>query len=141
MKTKFISVDPCILTTSQSPTRNLTAWLSWVSASSLMWNVAEPFAVGSLADSAVVSEVVQSQNNRCLSLAEEDSEAQSAAIVADSVVAEGEEAMVDGVEDSVVAAAAASVAVVTTTEAAGAGVDTAVVDSGVYCVSHSHNRD
>ena len=49
---------------------------------------------------AVVSEVVQSQNNRCLFLAEEDSEVQNAAIVAGFVAVEGEEGMAGGVEDS-----------------------------------------
>ena len=96
-----------------------------------MWNVVGLFEVGSPADLVVVSEVVQSQNRRYLHLAEEGSEAQIAAIVADSVVAEGEEGMVDGVEDSVeVEVEVASVADVMTMGV----VDVAVADSGVYCV-------
>ena len=117
---------------SQSHIRNLTAWLSWVSESSLTWNVAEPFEVGSPADSVVVSEAVQNQNSRCLFLAEEGSELQSAVIVAGSVAAEGEGAIVDGVEDSVVVEVD-SAAVVTTMGVADV-VEDMVVDSGVYCV-------
>ncbi|KAF9650260.1 hypothetical protein BDM02DRAFT_1500746 [Thelephora ganbajun] len=100
-----------------------------------MWNVVGPFEVGSPADLAVVSEVVQSQNRRCIYLAEEDSEAQIAAIAADSVVAEGEEGMVDGVADSV-EVEVASVVDVMTMGVADVVVGTAVADSGMYCVPY-----
>ena len=128
-----------ILTTPQSHTRNLTAWLSWVSVSLLMWNVVEPFEVGSLADLVVVLEVAQSQNHQCLYLAEEeDSEAQTAVvIVADSVVVE-EGGIVDEVEDSVEVEAASVVDVMTmgVVVVAAAGTVVVVVDSGVYCTPH-----
>ena len=94
-----------------------------------MWNAVGPFEVGSPVDLAVASEVVQSQNRRCLYLAEEDSEVQIAVTVADSVVAEGEGHMVDGVEVSV-EVEAASVADAMTMGV----VDVAEVDSGVYFI-------
>jgi len=103
----------------------------------LMWNVVGPFEVGSPADLAVVSEVVQSQN-RCLHLVEEVSEVQIAATVADSAVVEGEEHMVDGVEVSV-EAEAASVVDVMTLGVVDVGVASAGADSGVYCAPHSPN--
>ena len=79
----------------------------------LMWNVVGPFEVGSLADLAVVSEVVQSQN-RCLYPEGGVSEVQIAATVADSAVAEEEEErMVDGAEVSVEAEAASVADVMT----------------------------
>jgi hypothetical protein len=105
-----------------------------------MWNVVGPFEVGSPADLEVGSEAVQSQNNRrYLHLAEEDSEVQIAvAIVADSAVAEGEEGLADGVEDSV-EVEAASVADVMTLGVVDVAV--AVADSGVYCVPYRSNCD
>ena len=111
-----------------------------------MWNVEGPFEAGSLADSAVVSEVAQSLNNLCLSLVEEGSEVQTApATVADSVVAEGVEGMaaaavVDEVGVSVVVEVV-SVAVVTTTGVVAVAVDMVVADSGVHCVPYFPNRD
>ena len=113
----------------QLHTRNLTAWLSWVSVSSLMWNVAGPFEVGNPVDSEVASGVVQSQNLRCPSQAEEDSVVRIAASVVDSVVAEGEDT-VDEAEGSAVVGAA-SAADVMTLGVAGVAVDTAVADFGV----------
>ena len=104
-----------------------------------MWNVVGPSEVGSPADLAVVSEVVQSQN-RCLYLAEEVSEVRIAATVAGSAVVEGEERMVDGVEVSV-EAEAASVADVMTLGVADVAVATAVADSGVYYVPHPPSCD
>ena len=132
MKTTFISVGFGILTKLQSHTRNPTAWLSWVSASLLTWNVAGPSEVGSLAGSVVASEAAQSRNSRCLFPAEEGSELQTAVNVADSVAAEVEGGMVEGVGDSVaVVVAEASVAVATTMGVADAAVDMAAADSGV----------
>ena len=104
-----------------------------------MWNVVGPSGVGSPADLAVVSEVVQSQN-RCLYLAEEVYEVQIAATVAGSAVVEVEERLVDGVEVSV-EAEAASVADVMTLGVVGVAVATAVAGSGVYCVPHRPNCD
>ena len=103
-----------------------------------MWNVVGPFEVGSPADLAVVSEVVQSRN-RCLYLAEEVSEVQTAVTVADSAVVEAEGRIVGGVEVSV-EAEAASVVDVTTLGVVDAGVATAGADSGVYCVPQSQLR-
>ena len=99
-----------------------------------MWNVVGPFEVGSPADLAVVSEVVQSRN-RCLYLAEEVSEVQTAVTVADSAVVEAEGRIVGGVEVSV-EAEAASVADVTTMGAVDVAVGTVVADSGMYRVPH-----
>jgi len=101
-----------------------------------MWNVVGLFEVGSPADLVVVSEVVQSQNRRYLYLAEEGSEAQIAEIVADSVVVEGEEGMVDEAEDSV-EVEVASVADVMIMRV----VDVVVVDSGACCVPYRSNCD
>jgi len=99
-----------------------------------MWNVVGPFGVGSPADLAVASEVVRSRNHRCLYLAEEDSEAQIAATVADSVVAEGAEGTVDGVEDSVGEEAASVVGVMTMGVVDVAARTAEAADSGVHCV-------
>lgn len=96
-----------------------------------MWNVVGPLEAGSPVDLVAVLEVVQNQNRRYLYLAGEDSELQIAATVADSAAAEGEERIVDGVEDSV-EVEAASVADVTTMGVGDVVVVTAV-DSGVYC--------
>ena len=126
------------LTTLQSHTRNLTAWLSWVSASSLMWNVVGPFEVGSPADSEAVLEVVQNQNRPCLYLAEEGSEPQIAAIGGDSVVA-GEEHSVDEVVEVSVEVEADSVADEMTTGVVVVAAGMAVADSGVYFVSYHHD--
>ena len=101
-----------------------------------MWNVVGPFEVGSPADLAVVLEAAQNQNRRYLLYPpEEDSEAQIAAIVADSVVVGEEERLAEGVEDFV-EVEAASVADVMTLGVAGVAVGSAVAvaDSGVYCV-------
>jgi hypothetical protein len=109
-----------------------------------MWNVVGPFEVGSPADLAVVSEVVQSQN-RHLYLAEveeqEDSEVRIAATAADSAAVEREELMVDGVEVSV-EGEAASVADVMTLGVVDVAVATAVAaDSGVHCIPHGPDCD
>ena len=95
-----------------------------------MWNAVGPFEVGNPADLEAASEVAQNQNRRYLCLAEEDSEVQTAATAADSVVAEVEGGMVDEVEDSV-EVEAASVADAMTVDVA---VGTAVAVSGLYCV-------
>jgi len=95
-----------------------------------MWNVVGPFEVGNHAGWGAVLEVVQSQNRRCPSPAEEDSGAQIVATVVDSVAAEGEEGMVDEVEGSV-AVVAASVADVMTLGVVGVAVGTAAAASGV----------
>jgi hypothetical protein len=100
-----------------------------------MWNVVGPFEVGSPADLAVVSEVVQNRN-RCLYLVEEVSEVQNAVTVADSAAVEAEERMVDGVEVSV-EAEAASVGDVMTLGV----VDVAVADSGMYRALYRPNCD
>lgn len=107
-----------------------------------MWSVAGPFEVGSLVALAAVLEAVRSQNNHRLFLAEEGSEVQIAAIVADFVVVvEGEEGMADEVEDSEVAEVASVVVVTTTGVVVGVAVGMAVADSGVYSVHYSTNRD
>lgn len=93
--------------------------------------------VGNPADSVVVLEAVQSQNRRYLYLvAEEGSELQIVAIVADSAVAEEEEegSVAGGAEGSVVEVD--SVAAATTTGEVDVAVDTAVADSGVYRVPY-----
>ena len=95
-----------------------------------MWNVVEPFEVGSPADLEVVLEVVQNQSRRCLYLAEEEFELQIAATAGDSVVVE-EERTVDGAE-VFVEAEADSVEDVTTTGAVDVVVDMVAVDSGVF---------
>ena len=106
-----------------------------------MWNVVGPFEVGSLADLVVVSEVVQSQS-RCPFLAEQRSEVQIAATVADSAAAEGEDRMVGGVEVS----AEGGVGVASVADAMTLGVvvvvaATAVADSGVYSILHRLKPD
>ena len=101
-----------------------------------MWNVVGPFEVGNPADWAVVSGAVQSQNHRCLCLAEEVSVAQIEAIVADSVVVEGEGGTVDGVEVSVAVGAAVSVADGTIMGVVDVVAGTEAADFGVYCVPH-----
>jgi hypothetical protein len=102
-----------------------------------MWNVVGPFVVGSPADSVVASEVVQSQNRRCLFLSKEHSELQIVAtIVADSVVVV-EEGMEDEVEveaEVSVAAEEASVEAAKTSGVVGVAEGTAEEDSGVYRV-------
>jgi hypothetical protein len=102
-----------------------------------MWNVVGPFVVGSPADSVVASEVVQSQNRRCLFLSKEHSELQIVAtIVADSVVVV-EEGMEDEVEAEVsVAVEEASVEAAKTSGVAGVAEGTAEEDSGVYRVPY-----
>ena len=104
-----------------------------------MWNVVGPFEVGSPADLAVASEVVQNQNP-CLYPAEGDSEVQIAATVADSVVVEGEELMAGGAEVSV-EVEVASVADVMILGVVDVAVATVVVDSGVSYVSYHLNCD